>query len=78
MTPKRDEWEEKLNKETEEQCFDSAPVTKVYFQYGATWAREQTIKEVIEALRELDRFEYGGKDCIFWADWLEERFKEKK
>jgi hypothetical protein len=56
------------------------PNSKRWFNRGAVWAREQTIKEVLEALRSeedipgLSDGGYGSMGLI--ADWLEERFKE--
>ena len=45
------------------------------YDEGARWAYQQAISDVLEKLRDLDRFEHGGKDCLFWADWLEKEMR---
>lgn len=47
------------------------------FWRGARWAREETLREVLEALRS-DPLIDGRRlelEACHWADWLEERFK---
>ena len=70
MTP---EFEKKLEKEIEDQCYSMPPVTKVYFNYGARWAYQQGILDCLEKLRS-DPLIDGRRleqEADLWADWLE-------
>lgn len=114
MTPKRDEWREKLKSAAKafeepytktrepievecichQELFHSTTCIKytlkaqppvpsfqkmleVAYCEGAFWAREQTIKEVVEALRSYALIDSRSRELTAetWADWPEERFK---
>lgn len=94
MTPKRGEFEEKLEAAASSFAmrvtnkgvgWDDGALEKG-FTHGARWARAQTIKDVIEALRSDEAkakckklISYGScPNAEDFADWLEDRFKEGK
>ena len=76
-------FEKKLEKEIEDQCYSMPPVTKVYFNYGARWAYQQAISDVLEKLRSDEADDslargFGYAKPEFVADWLEEQLLGEK
>lgn len=64
MTPKRDEFEKKLEAETDRHIHERLIGEGVWalsrrdFRAGARWSREQTIEEVLGLLRSQDAYDF--------------------